>query len=81
MRDKIQAIKKIRELCGRTQEPYITINTEGIHEIRMRDVEMSRMPLKDAKDFIEEVMDIGVKTYLEGQLRLMNGVGSGDGQS
>lgn len=63
---KIDAIKKLRQL-GSVQELHISQNLEtGRYEIENSSAHLG---LKDAKDIIEGMMELGVRYFLEEELR------------
>lgn len=65
--NKIEAIKAVRSLKVTVGTPECTLipNTDR-YEIRVPAYNM--LGLKDAKDLVEAIMDMGVKSYLEQQL-------------
>ena len=65
--NKIFAIKALRDLTKR-EKPVLFIDEAGYCRIKLPNG-YCLLGLKEAKDFVEDIMALGVKYYLENELK------------
>ena len=70
--NKIFAIKALRDLTKR-EKPVLFIDEAGYCRIKLPNG-YCLLGLKEAKDFVEDIMALGVKYYLEGELKKAQGI-------